>query len=124
MENSIAYFFEVSTKVFEKLIKEFYKDPKDFASFVTGIDQELHRFGIQLLKETLEEMDDGIRASGQRKQTWVIDKKFNRELVTSLGTVNFARTHFRNKKDPTQFSFLLDHMLGLEEREHFTEDAN
>ena len=85
MENSIAYFFEVSTKVFEKLIKEFYKDPKDFASFVTGIDQELHRFGIQLLKETLEEMDDGIRASGQRKQTWVIDKKFNRELYPRSG---------------------------------------
>ena len=123
MENSIAYFYEVSTKVFEKLIKEFYKDPKDFASFVTGIDQELHRFGIQLLKETLEEMDDGIRTSGQRKQDWVIDKKFNRELVTSLGTVNFERTHFRNKKNPTQFSFLLDRMLGLEEREHFTEDA-
>lgn len=55
MESSIAYFYEVSTKVFEKLIREFYKNPTDFASFVTGIDQELHQFGIRLLKETLDD---------------------------------------------------------------------
>lgn len=123
METSIAYFYQVSTKVFEKLIDEFYKDPSDIARFVTGIDDELHKFGVRLVKETLEEMDTDIRSSGRRKESWVVDKKFSRELVTSIGTVNFTRTHFRSKKDTKEFTFLLDQLLDLEEREHFTEDA-
>lgn len=123
MKDSITYFYETSTKIFAELIEKFYKDPSDIADFVKVIDDEIHKFGIMLVKETLEEIDDEIRRSGYRKQKWVIDKKFSRELVTSIGTVCYQRTHFRSKENRKDFIFLLDRIMGIDEREHFTEDA-
>ena len=42
MEKIIQHFNDVSVGVFDNLITEFYKNPKDIAEFVEGITNELH----------------------------------------------------------------------------------
>ena len=122
MIQSIQHFNEVSTGVFEKVIGEFFRNPTDFASFTQGITDELHRIGRLLIRETLEEMDRMLRESGKRKQDWVIERRSTKQLITSLGTIDFRKTFYTNKQSG-QTQCLLDRVLGLEKHERITEDA-
>ena len=126
MVKSIQHFSEISIGVFDKIITDFYKNPTDMASFVTGITNELHKVGLLLIEETLEEMDQMICKSGKRRREWVIEKHLKdnerKELLTSLGTVRFSKTLFTNK-ETGESCFLLDRILGLEKNERITEDA-
>lgn len=123
MIKSIQHFEEISTRVFEKIIGNFYRNPTDFASFTKGITEELHNVGRILIKETLEEMDQMLRDSGKRKQDWVIEQHPSKQLVTMLGTVNFRKTFFTNKRTG-ETECLLDRILGLERNERIAEDAH
>ena len=116
MIKSIRHFEEISTGVFEKVIGEFYRNPTDFASFTRGITEELYTVGRILIRETLEEMDKMLRNSGKRKQDWVIEQHPSKQLVTILGTVDFRKTFFTNKKTG-ETECLLDRILGLEKNE-------
>ncbi len=125
MEKSILHFNDVCVGVFDKLIAEFYKTPTDIAGFVSNITEELHRWGIMLIQETLEGMDQMIRESGKWKSSWVIEKQPkepNKKLTTSLGTVCFRKTLFTNKKTG-EMCYLLDRIMGIEKHERITEDA-
>ena len=55
MINSIQQFEESGIKKLEKIIESFMKDPKDMASFVYGIRDEVITLGLDLIKETLED---------------------------------------------------------------------
>lgn len=125
MEKSILHFNEVCVGVFDKLVADFYKDPTNIADFVTGITDEIHSWGLMLIQETLEDMDQMLRDSGKRKTKWVIEKtpkEPNKSLVTSLGTVHFKKTLFANKKNG-EMCYLLDRIMGIEKHERITEDA-
>lgn len=122
MNNSIRHFAEKSINIFEKLEENFYKNPKDFYSYATGITEELHKLGLMMIKESLEDMNQMLIDSGVRKADWIIEKHSDKKLVTSLGTVSFKKTLFTNRK--TQEShYLLDQILGMESHERMTEDA-
>lgn len=120
---SIKHFEEISTGIFEKVIGEFFRNPTDFASFTMGITEELHKVGRLLIQETLEEMDQMLRKSGKRKQDWVIEQHPTKQLVTSLGTVEYRKTFFTNKHTG-ETECLLDRILGLEKHERIAEDAH
>ena len=51
MLNSIIYFEENCTKIFEKLENDFLKNPKNFAEYVYGITDELYKLGREMIKE-------------------------------------------------------------------------
>lgn len=122
MDKSIRHFQEISTKVFQKITEEFFKNPKDFASFTSGITDELHNLGRVMIQETLEEMDEMLRDSDARKRNWVIENRSDKQLVTVLGTVNFKKTFFKNKTTG-KTKCLLDQILGLDKNERIAEDA-
>lgn len=122
MVKSIQHFHEVSVGVFEKTITEFYKTPTDIAGFVRGVTEELHKVGILLIQETLEEMDQMICASGKRRMDWVVERHDTKHLLTSLGNVTFRKTLFTNK-ETGEGRYLLDQILGLEKGERIAEDA-
>jgi len=122
MVKSIQHFNEISVEVFERIITEFYKHPTDMASFVHGLTEELHKVGILLIQETLEEMDTMLCESGKRLFEWVIEQHNTKHLLTSLGEVTFKKTLFTNKKTG-EMRYLLDQILGLEKGERITEDA-
>ena len=122
MVKSISYFEEKSINIFEKLEENFYKDPKDIYSYITGITEELHNIGLMMIKESLEEMNQMLIDSEVRKSDWIIEKHSDKKLVTSLGTVSFKKTLFTNRKTQ-EIHYLLDQILGMQSHERMTEDA-
>ena len=72
MYKSINYFEKECIKNFEKLEDEFMKEPQKLAEYVFGITQELHKLGIRMIQESLEEMNLMLRDSCKRKQHWIV----------------------------------------------------
>lgn len=122
MYKSIQYFNEKCAKKFEELENEFIKEPTDIASYVLRLTEELHQLGVQMIKETLEDIDEMLNKSIRRKRSWVVDRHENKTLITSLGSVNFRKTLFKNK-ETSERKYLLDAMLGIESKERMSEDA-
>ena len=122
MIKSIQQFEESGIKKLEKIIESFMKDPKDVASFVYGIRDEVVALGLNLIKETLEDCNQMLRDSAKRKQSWEVVRTDRKKLTTSLGTVCFEKTLFRNKQT-RESAYLLDRIMGIESHERLTEDA-
>lgn len=122
MIKSIQHFKEFGIKNLEKVIEIFLQEPKDFASLVYGIQENMIQLGLDIIKETLEDCDETLRDSLKRRQNWHIVKKDEKKLITSLGTVSFEKTLFKNKTTGER-TYLLDRILGFEEHQRLTEDA-
>lgn len=122
MIKSIQYFEERSISKFEKLENEFLKHPGDISSYVIGLTKELHEFGLQMIKESLELMNQMLRDSAIRKEKWVVESHDDKQLITSLGTVNYTKTLFTNK-ETNEMVYLLDKIMGLGKHERITADA-
>lgn len=63
MVNSIRYFEEECINRFEKLEDDFMKDPTKLAEYVYGLTDELHKLGLEMIKESLESMDMMLQKS-------------------------------------------------------------
>ena len=122
MIKSIQHFEEIGTRNLEKVIEKFLQNPKDMASLVYGVQENVIQLGLNIIKETLEDCDEMLRNSLKRKQNWHIVKKDEKKLITSLGTVSFEKTLFKNKTNGER-AYLLDRILGIEEHQRLTEDA-
>lgn len=122
MYNSIKYFEEECIKRFEKLEDDFFKEPLKLAEYVTGLTEELNNLGLRMIRDSLEEMNMMLRKSTKRLQHWVVESHETKDLITSLGTVTFEKTLFKNK-ETGRCEYLLDRILGLEKHERISEDA-
>lgn len=122
MLKSIQQFNEISIHKFEKLENNFLRDPKDIAGYVLGVTNELHNLGLEMIKETLELLDQLITESLWRQENWVVDRHSQKQLITSLGTVCFQKTLFKNK-DTGERKYLIDELMKLEKHERMTDDA-
>lgn len=122
MINSIKYFEEKCISIFEKLEDDFLKEPTKFAEYVMGLTEELHKLGLEMIRETLESMDEMLRKSPVRKKNWVIESSTSKQLLTYLGEVTFDKTLFTNK-ETGKSEYLLDRIAGFEKNQRITEDA-
>ena len=122
MINSITYFEEKCINIFENLEDDFIKNPENFAEYVYGITDTLHKLGLEMIKDSLETMDQMLCDSPQRRRNWVVDAHNAKTLTTSLGAVTFKKTLFLNK-ETNERAYLLDHIMGLEPNQRLTEDA-
>ena len=122
MVKSIKHFTEESISIFENLEDEFFKHPEKMAEYVKGITKELHKVGLLMIQETLEQMNQQLKDSGKRTSGWYVEKDSTKQLITSLGTVHFTKTLFCNR-ETGEMEYLLDRILGLEKHERMTEDA-
>lgn len=122
MVNSIRYFEEECIKKFEKLEDEFMKEPTKIAEYVLGLTEELHKLGLEMIKESLESMNQMLRESPIRLKNWVVEAHDTKQLTTSLGDVQFQKTLFTNR-ETGKSEYLLDRILGLSPNERLTEDA-
>lgn len=122
MLNSIKYFEEECISRFEKLEDDFMKEPAKLAEYVYGLTDELHRLGLEMIRESLESMDRMLQESPMRLKHWVIESHNNKQLTTSLGDVVFSKTLFTSK-ETGKSEYLLDRILGIEPNERITKDA-
>lgn len=122
MINSIKYFEEECINKFENLENEFMKEPEKMAEYVLGLTEELHKLGLRMIEESLEEMNQMLIESPIRRKYWIIESHAKKRLITSLGEVCFKKTLFTNK-ETGKSEYLLDRILGLKRNERITEDA-
>jgi len=119
---SIQHFLEKGIERLKKVEKAFLTNPTDMASFVLGITEEVHKLGLEMIKETLEFMDEEIRKDSKRKESWYVERSDNKCLTTSLGDVRFRKTYYQNKTTG-EYEYLLDRLLEIDSHERLTEDA-
>lgn len=122
MIKSIQYFNTECTEKFKNLEDEFIQNPSDLADYVLRITEQLHQLGIRMIQETLEELNEMLNESIIRKKKWCVDRHEQKQLITSLGTVSFSKTLFKNKVSGER-AYLLDRLLQREPHERLTEDA-
>lgn len=122
MLNSILYFEEKCISKFQKLEDDFLKEPTRLAEYVQAITRQLHLLGIEMIKESLELIDEMLQKSPMRKRNWVIEKHSQKQLTTSLGDVVFQKTLFTHK-ETGKSEYLVDRIMGLDPYERLTEDA-
>ena len=122
MYKSIQQFEESGIKKLEKAVEDFMKKPQSMAEFVYSIRDGVIELALNIIQETLEDCDQMLRDSGRRKKQWEIIRKDPKELITSLGSVHFEKTYFKNKETGER-AYLLDRILHIEPHERLTEDA-
>lgn len=128
MNNIIQYLQETCIKRFEEIQMDLFRDPTQFAKFITNIDEEVKKLGIMVIQETLETMDREIQKSLKRRLHWNVESHDQKQLITSLGTVHFMKTLYTFKDDKDEngkeiMCYLLDKTLGLSENQRITDDA-
>lgn len=122
MINSIRYFEEKCINRFEELENNFIKEPQKLAEYVLELTEELHNLGLRMIQESLEDMNEMLRKSQKRLHHWVVESHETKQLITSLGTVTYKKTLFKNK-ETGECEYLLDRIMGLEKHERISEDA-
>ena len=121
MVNSIQQFADRGIKDLEKAVKDF-AESKDLSAFVMTVNSVVVKRGQNVVKEELEYYDQLIRERPERLEHWVVVRKDPKTLITSLGTVNFKKTLYKNKETGENV-YLLDTNLGLDEDMRMTDDA-
>lgn len=122
MNKSILHFNEIGIKKIEKGLKNFMEHPNELDSFADSVLSVLLSFGLDILKESIEEADRIIRESPERKRKWNINRREKTQLLCRLGNLVYERTLFQNKKDGT-YRYLLDDIMELEGHERMTPGA-
>lgn len=128
MSSSIQFFSEVCIQRFIDLEESLYKDPSSFSEYIAGIQETVNSLGVKVIEETLEEMDQMICNSPNRKKHWHIEDHDKKDLLTSLGKVTFSKTlyvHKENRKPDgkQEMCYLLDKALGFTENERMTDEV-
>ena len=80
MIKSIEYFEKKCIKKFEELENNFMREPDRLAEYVLGLTDELHKLGLEMIRESLEEMNTMIRKSQKRLRHWVVEAHDTKEL--------------------------------------------
>lgn len=122
MINSIKYFEETCIPFFEKMEDDFIRHPGNFAEYVYGITSLLHKLGLEILRESMETMNQMLCDSFLRRRNWIVEAHHSKTLTTSLGNITFKRTLFQNKETHSR-TYLLDQIMGLKPGQRLTEDA-
>lgn len=69
-------------------------------------------FVQKFLEETVELLDNSLREHPEYRPGWTIQKKEPRTLVTTVGTLNYERRYYKNKKTGER-AYLVDRLLSI-----------
>lgn len=122
MINSITDFLKNGIQNLIELSENYAKNPEELAEYIKGIGKETNKLALDIIGETLTARNAMIRESSERKEKWDIVRTDTKELITSLGTVRYQKTLFRNKES-RKSCYLADQILGLSSHQRMTEDA-
>ena len=122
MYKSILQFCKNGIPALNEISDHFFENPADIAGFVGDVQAQIIRLGCDFLSEMFTMMDDMIRESGLRKQSWEIVRRDRKTMITSLGTIDFHKTMYKHKKNGER-TYLLDRVLEIEENSRISEDA-
>lgn len=122
MVNSIQQFISTGIEKLEKIMIDFAENPEKIAEMVYGVTDSITDLGLSIIAEELESHDETLRNSAKRKREWYIVRRDETSLLTSLGTVRYKKTLFKNK-ETGKSEYLLDRAMNLDKHTRMTEDA-
>lgn len=105
------------------LQENFFKNPREIEKLIYGTSNELQKLGLNMIKAILESMDQALCDSSLRRDKWYVEKHDHKQLITSLGTIDFDKTLFSDKETRKEMTYLLDRILGFGEHQRMTVDA-
>jgi hypothetical protein len=98
-------------------LEEAFQNKSTISEVVLKIQEISNRIGLALLENTLNEVENAIRGSKERKASWhVVRKDDEKTLSTLLGDVTYSRTYYRNK-NTREYSYLTDDWFGIKSHE-------
>lgn len=69
MTKIIQYFNEVCINELTQVSEKLYKNPVKFAEYIEELKETLNKLGVEIIKETLVEMDLAIKNSAKSSST-------------------------------------------------------
>ncbi len=122
MSTSIQQFNEFGIKRIEKLSEVYQMDFTKIAEYVTGITSVMVDFGLSLIAEEWNSIDEILHDRRDLRSEWYVVRTDETTLGTSLGEVRYHKTLFKNKFTG-EYKYLLDELMGIEPHARITEDA-
>jgi hypothetical protein len=122
MINSIQHFNEFGVVKIKEIIKNFVSECKDVADLVLELQSILFELGRSIITEVLEDMDEELRESRERKKHWEIVRKDGASLLTSFGEIHYRRTYYKPKAGG-QRRYLVDSLVGIEPHDRVSSDV-
>lgn len=122
MNKSIQQFCKEGVKNLEKVMVDYSVDMTKIAEMVQGVTKGVVDLGLSVIAEEWESYDELLRKRKELRPDWHIVRRDENTLLTSLGSVRYHKTLFKNKVTG-EYEYLLDRIMGLEKHTRLTEDA-
>ncbi len=122
MINSIQHFQENGIGKLEKVFVDYSADMTKVAEMVKGVKENVINLGLSMIAEEFEAYDEYLRSNKHIRPEWLIVRRDETTLLTSLGSVTYRKTLFKNKLSGKS-EYLLDRVMGIEKHARLTEDA-
>ncbi|MBO8132237.1 MAG: ISLre2 family transposase, partial [Candidatus Marinimicrobia bacterium] len=115
MENIIQQFAENIIPELEVTLEEIYlKNDGGLSKLTRVIKKHIDNLGQAIMKYTLEELDQAIKESQERKKRWVVQRSSDEKtIITEFGEVKYTRTYYKSKIDGS-YAYLVDKYMGME----------
>jgi hypothetical protein len=124
MYNSIQHFNQFGLKIIEKVIKTFIEQENhDIADLVIGLQKPLQELQCMLISETIEDLDEQLRESSERKEKWSIVRSDDcNKFMATCGEIKYQRTYFKSKETGER-TYLTDKMVGIKSHMRISNDV-
>lgn len=122
MIKSIQQFCQDGVKNLEKVMVDYSSDMTKIAEMVQGVTKGVVELGLSVIAEEWESYDEVLRKRKELRPDWYIVRRDENTLLTSLGSVRYHKTLFKNKVTG-EYEYLLDRIMSLEKHARLTEDA-
>lgn len=124
MNNSIQHFKEKGIKNIEKIVKSFINNEgMDVGELVLELNKPLQELQRNIIKETIEEIDETYRNSAYRKDRYVIERSNDtNSFISTCGEITYKRTYFKSKSDG-KFVYLADEACGISKNMRKSDDV-
>lgn len=101
---------------------DYSSDMTKIAEMVQGVTKGVVELGLSIIAEEWESYDELLRKRKDLRPEWYVVRRDENTLLTSLGSVRYHKTLFKNKVTG-EYEYLLDRIMGLEKHARLTEDA-
>ena len=115
MDIIIQQFHKKVTSELEKQVEKiFIEGDSDITEVINILKDCLDELDSNIIKNFLEECDQRIKESTERKKNWVVQQTgMKKTLITVFGEVKYFRVYYKSKGDKG-FTYLLDDIVGIE----------
>lgn len=89
---------------------------------IDNLARKSKEIALEMLKDTLEDLDETIFNHPQRKKNYYVKGLYNRTITTLYGTITFKRRLYINKST-NEYESLLDRLIGIDPYSRLSDDA-